>query len=236
MRPGETFAPSPWAPPAARRRRWWRWERSAGPPAGARTTSSPSCLKTGTPSFTQIENPEDASTIRLVGRYFVGRPLGDTPLFEWGAELVAITERGVVPVSRVVAAGDIQQGDLWTDLIRNGWEEAVENFGSKFGWHGVISPAGDQLIVNVPDYGNADGYGAGRQFVRNLVTGAWCEFRGQDALAWTVFNGDLYFSRADRAVGSPAPAFGQRPATTANRSGSSRSARRPTCRTPSGSA
>ena len=149
-------------------------------------------------------DPDLADAFRLVGRFNIGKPLGREPLIEYGGDLLALTETGITPVSGILAGrnlGIVQKlSPLTTDAIRGAWQEAVAADRSRGRhWSAVVAPDGSRLVVQTPEHAPDDGLfddfrkGAGRQFVLNLLRGAWTEFRGMDAEAWCAHGDDLYY-------------------------------------------
>ena len=153
-------------------------------------------FRSGTALVYAGTDPNDDANFGLVGRFFVGEPLGDRPLVEWGAELLAITKRGILPISAVITGKPLNDAAYYTDALRGLWPELVQQYGDLVGWEGVIAPDGNSLIVNVPDYGNADGLGSGHQLIMNLVYGVWAEYRGWTAGTWATFEGELFYAHA----------------------------------------
>ena len=121
----------------------------------------------------------------LVGVFHVGRLIGDRPLVKLGADLIAVTGSGYVPMRRVLQRGRPETLDL-SDTISTSVTELVDAFESVDGWDVIVHSHANWLLINIP----IDG---GRQHAMNIQTRAWCEFIGMDAHAWAEFDADLYY-------------------------------------------
>jgi hypothetical protein len=135
-------------------------------------------------------DPSDAANVFLKGVYYLGRPVGDRCLFKLGADLVAITNAGVVPISRVLTTGTekLEEAAL-TAPIRHDYSDNAEVFGNLDGWQITAHPRSNLLILNIPTIERVEA----KQFVMNILTGAWCEWNNINALCWTLFGEDIYF-------------------------------------------
>lgn len=127
----------------------------------------------------------------LVSRFLLPSPLGRRSAFQMDADLCIITQQGVIPMSQVLSGGDITQTyQRLTDKISNAFNAVARDYGSNFGWEACIYPKGHMLVVNVPIVENSET----NQYVMNLLTGAWCKFRGMTANCWALLNDSLYFA------------------------------------------
>ncbi|MDR1361367.1 MAG: hypothetical protein LBJ18_03655 [Rickettsiales bacterium] len=135
----------------------------------------------------------DASgDVSLVGNFYIGRPLGPRPYINYGAEIIFITQSGLMPMSAIVANGEvIKRSDLFSDLINNLFADGPNSQE----WCAHISPKQNIAIFNLPaEYGN-------RQAVMNINTGAWSTFSGFDALDFADdFDGNLLIAGRDGTV------------------------------------
>ena len=128
----------------------------------------------------------------------------------------------------------VQRSDYTTDVIRGAWDEVVQQFAGEPEWGGFAHPNGAFLFFNIPDYTGREWPYPGRQYVLNIVKGAWCEFLGIPAAGWATFEGRTFFSHFEDATISE---WGEQFTTDDGRpSRSSTAAPGPTCRTPRNSA
>lgn len=141
-------------------------------------------------------DPDD-SAWSLVGRYFVPKPLGRRSFFHIDADLCVITNRGVIPLSRVIGSSDSAQAYQGiSDKIQRAFIDAGIQAGSNFGWQGLVFPAGPYALLNIP---LVEG-GRTEQYVMNLINGSWAQFTGQNASSWAIFNDKIYFGGMDGKV------------------------------------
>jgi len=134
-------------------------------------------------------NPGDASNFALVGVFNIGAPLGKRSITKVGADLVAITQDGYVPVTRVLPFGRVKDSGALSDKISRLVSDAVRDWGALSGWESVVYPKGDMLLVNVPTSTTVF-----EQHVMNTATGMWSRFTEQNGEAWALFNDNLYFA------------------------------------------
>lgn len=141
-------------------------------------------------------DPSD-SAWSLVGRFVIPEPLGRRCIVQLGTETIVITEIGLIPLRReLFVTGNESSYARISDKIDNAFREAGASYGSNFGWHGISYPNGPYALFNVPVAENATTY----QFVVNLITGAWCEFRGMNGSAWAIHKNKPYFGGVDGVV------------------------------------
>jgi hypothetical protein len=145
----------------------------------------------------QGTDPASVLTWELVGVFKVPTPIGRRCFANWGADVLLITESGVYPLSKVMAA-DRSQADLVaiTNNISPAINAAARSYSSNFGWELNVYARGTRLVLNIPTSENA----TAAQYVMNTLTGAWCEFDGHNALCWLTFNGLQYFGGPDGTV------------------------------------
>lgn len=144
-----------------------------------------------------MSDPSDPETLSLKGVYFVGKPIGDRCLHQIGGELVVITYAGVVPLSKVITV-DATRLDVasLTAPIRVDYANSARDYGSYTGWQVVSYPKNNLLILNIPLIQGS----TAKQYVMNLLTGAWAEWTSINALSWVVFNEALYFGDTSGVV------------------------------------
>lgn len=141
-------------------------------------------------------NPSSASAWGMVGRYFIGTPLGRRCLVNYGSDLVLLTQNGAFPLSTALQSAVIDYKDALSNKIENAFTTSARLYGSEFGWCGTLYPAQGALIFNAP----VDEDGIHYQYVMNTITKSWCRFIGWDAEDFCVYNGDLYFTTSNKVV------------------------------------
>jgi hypothetical protein len=143
-------------------------------------------------------NPNVAAAWLLVGVYSIGKPLGRKCLTKYGADLLVITQNGIIPLSSILVL-DTQTADFKFALsfkIETAFNDASRVYGTNFGWKADFYPAQSALIVNVPIAED----GKHHQYVMNTTTKSWCKFLEWDAEDFAVFNGELYFTTSTKVV------------------------------------
>lgn len=134
----------------------------------------------------QGSNPGDANNWSLVGVYYVGEPVGDRPLVDFGSDLGVITRQGVISISAVMSGADSTAQQL-SARIATPFRDAARSGAGHSGWEGLVVPEQDLLLINGPR-GGSSAY----QYVRSQVTGGWSRFTDWDFATFEVFGGALY--------------------------------------------
>ena len=137
----------------------------------------------------------DPASFVLVGVYKIGPLVNKRALCRVGAELLAVTNDGYVPVTKVLRNARSSPKQAVSDKIAQEASYAVKSYGANAGWQAIVYPRGPYLAINVP-VSSSSIY----QHVMNLNTGAWCRFTDQDATCWCLFGDDLYFGTATGLV------------------------------------
>lgn len=145
----------------------------------------------------QGTDPSSATTWSLVGTFFIGRPVNRRCFIKAGADLIIITEGGIVPLSRMLALDASQTAyAALSDQINQAFAAAVRDAGQLSDYWGVILyPRRNMMIVNVPVQ-NGDNV----QFAFNTLTGAPCRFTGLNANCWVLFNNLAYYGGVGQIV------------------------------------
>jgi hypothetical protein len=95
-------------------------------------------------------------------------------------------ENGVFPLSKLLQSGQLNYQSALTNKIQPTVSDTMRQIlPSTQGWCGVVYPAFDALLVNVP--------GQSIQWVMNTVTGALSSFSGWAATDFLVRTDGLYF-------------------------------------------
>jgi hypothetical protein len=128
----------------------------------------------------------DPSTWALLGTYKIGRPIAIRGAKKVAGDIVIITDQDFVFFSEVFKNdGSVtQRGKLSGAAI-----EAVNDYGSNYGWEIAMYPKAGWLLINVPVANNTTYH----QYVLNTITGAACKFTGMNASTWGMYNNNLYF-------------------------------------------
>lgn len=138
-------------------------------------------------------DPSSANTWSLVGIYRIGRPIGRRCMIKIGGDLIIVTVDGFVPLSKVLSAERNREAAI-SDKIYEAVNAAAVAYGSKYGWQPILYPNGNMLLFNIP---LVEG-GEAHQYVMNTKTGAWCRFKGWNAVCFELFNENLYFGTSGK--------------------------------------
>lgn len=137
-------------------------------------------------------DPDDADNFNLIGRFEVGRPVGDRALLRVGGDLAMIGTDGAVSVLQMMRLDRASSNKASiSNRVDAGLAEAFRLYGGNTGWQAVTYPRGHMAIVNVPQSTTRFW-----QYVMNTQTGGWCKFTGHNAHCWGLFNDELYFGGA----------------------------------------
>lgn len=136
-------------------------------------------------------DPDVADSFRMVGLFYIGRPIGKRPCAKFGGDLLILCEQGLYPLSLGLMSSEIDRRATKTDKIQNTLNSTVSSFKDQFGFEVCGYPSKDALIINIPTtYGYA-------QFVQNTITGAWTRFQGWDARTFKDTSIGLLFGDGD---------------------------------------
>ena len=140
-------------------------------------------------------DPGDASAWFIVGQYRIGQPVHRRAIVKFGADIAVVTRDGYVALSRVLKSSQTEYPITLSDKIKDAAVNAVTDYFSNFGWQIQPYPRGNYLLINVPV--SSTEY---QQHVMNTATGAWCRFKSQNAICWSLLSGSLYFGSTDGKI------------------------------------
>jgi hypothetical protein len=169
------------------------WSRDGGDgqdDVAAFLTSEGECL------VYQGTDPASAATWNLAGVFQLGKPLGRRCFVKAGADLLIITEEGVVPLASILSIDRSQSERVaLTSQVNKAFNDYVRSYGSLFGWDALIYPRRTMLLFNVPtSSATAD------QIVFNTITRAPCRFTSIPAICWGMRGNDPYFGSSNGTV------------------------------------
>jgi hypothetical protein len=133
-------------------------------------------------------DPSSADTWKIKGVWLIGEPIGRRCLRKFGGDLLLILVNGVYPLSKALLSASVDPRVALTNRIEQAMNAAAAAYSGNFGWQVTHYPAADMLLLNVPVNEGSNQ----RQYVMNVISGAWCEFTGYSGNCFEVFGGDLY--------------------------------------------
>lgn len=144
----------------------------------------------------QGTDPATAADWNLAGVFQLGKPIGRRCFRKAGADLLIITDEGVVACSTILSIDRSQTERVaLTQQINKAFNDYVRDYGSLFGWEPFIYPRRAMLLFNVPTSSStAD------QIAFNTITRAPCRFTGIPAISWGLRNNDAYFGSSNGTV------------------------------------
>lgn len=137
----------------------------------------------------QGNNPASANSWSKVGTFYVGRPLGNRCMMQYGPDLLILTESGVFELSKLLTTATISNKDALTYKIEKAFTDAARRYGRNAGWKITHYPLRNALLINIPIRPGAEH----EQYVMNTITKQWCRFTGWNAEDFAVHHGALYF-------------------------------------------
>jgi hypothetical protein len=137
-------------------------------------------------------DPTQISTWSLVGVFKIGRPIGRRCITKLGSDVLCITADGLTPLSKGLLTDRTQPESEFTYKIKNAITQDVDSYGAIQGWQVIEHPAGNKVLLNVPEVANTTSH----QWVKNTVRqddGGWSRFRNWNANCLEVQQDTLYF-------------------------------------------
>lgn len=134
-------------------------------------------------------DPTSAATWALVGVWAIGAPIGNRPFLKYSGDLLYISQDGLLPMSGALQSSRTNPRVALTDKIQRAVSDAVDLYGSNFGWQLLYFPKVNQLYLNVPFQAGSNQ----QQFVMNTISRQWCNFTAWQAACWGLFNDHAYF-------------------------------------------
>lgn len=138
-------------------------------------------------------NPDIAGLFVITGLYDVGKPIGRRCWFKYGADAIVLSANGFVSVSKVISVGLQEPTNAISYKILALVNADVQQYGTNFGWEGVVYPLGNKIIINIPQNTNARQH----QYVMNTINNSWCSYgmlnTPWNAATFCVLGNDIYW-------------------------------------------
>ena len=133
-------------------------------------------------------DPSDATKWALIGVWNIGKPVGKRCMIKYGGDIVILTYNGLYPLAASLQSSRLDPRIALSDKIQGAFSAATQQYGENFGWDLNFDPKHNALTVNVPIAENQQ-----QQYVMNNITKSWCNFTGQAANCWTIYNNEPYW-------------------------------------------
>ena len=146
-------------------------------------------MSTGEVIVYQGTDPSSATDWRIVGSYHMSQPISQKAIINSGGDLLVLNEHDVTSLQQVTITG--QDSPEGTTKLTGAIKEAVNKYGSNYGWELLHYSFGNWLIINIPVATN-DTY---EQLIFNtkIGTSTGCKFTGMNARCFAVVDNKLYF-------------------------------------------
>lgn len=167
----------------------YAWSYDAG---GGLATLMVALSRTGDVVIYQGTDPNDAATWSQTGAWFVDAlPAGRRVATDFGGEMLVMSLRGVVPLSRLIRGGAVELEQLYvTAKIGNLFTKLAQEARGRRGWAIVVHPTDNALLLLIPQ---AQGNGW-IQLAQSFARPAWSVYRDVPMTgAAAVWRGELYF-------------------------------------------
>lgn len=141
-------------------------------------------------------DPSSAATWALVGVFRVASPIGVRASCQLLGDALILTADGVVSILNMIRIDPSEaKNATLSQKINLLIQQDFQTYGGLSGWQILSFPAQHAIIVNVPTSATTF-----RQYVLNVLTGAWCRFTGWNAYCFGTFGDNLYFGGLGKVV------------------------------------
>jgi hypothetical protein len=173
----------------------WNWSYDGG---GGLDTLLCGISGSGDVVIYQGTDPSSINTFALKGAWSLGGvPAGRRFATDQGGEILVASLLGVLPLSRLVAGGSIDDEKLYaTRKVGPYFSLLASTYKSLKGWSVLVHPEDNALMVTVPTAAGA----ATNQLAMAFSTKAWSQYRDLPILSAASWNGQLYFGTTDGRV------------------------------------
>lgn len=138
----------------------------------------------------------DPATWALRGVYYAGRPVGKTPMFKYGGDVLLLSETGIVPLSSLIQTASIDRTQTVSSDIRQYLVDSAQAFPAAQGWQIISDPLQPFLLVNIP------ATPIRMQAIMHSESGAWSTYSGWNAIHFARRSSELYFSDSTGSAGT----------------------------------
>lgn len=134
-------------------------------------------------------DPSSVATWALAALFRIGRPIGQRCVARIGSDVIVVCADGFFPLSKALLTNRDQLQNALSNKILGLVNGDVQKYSGNFGWQPILHPVGNKFIINIPHVENSIQY----QYVMNVISGAWCTFKGWNAACFATLGNTLYF-------------------------------------------
>lgn len=139
-------------------------------------------------------DPSSSATWAMVGRWWLGSPVGRRCAVKYGGDVAVICQDGLVPLAAALQSSRLDPRVALSNKIQSAVSQAVASYGSNFGWQILPFPKENMLILNVP----LNTQTGQEQYVMSTIqrsdgSYSWCNFSGWPAQCWELWQNEPYF-------------------------------------------
>lgn len=134
-------------------------------------------------------DPDVSASWGLAGVWQLGTPIGKRCLMKFGGDVLYLSSDGLMPVSLYLQSDRLNQTQAITTRIQQTISDATAVSGSVNGWHSIVHPVENLVILNVPQLDPTQTY----QLVYNTVTDGWSSFSGWNAYCFAMQRDTMFF-------------------------------------------
>lgn len=146
----------------------------------------------------QGTDPASANTFGLKGVWYVGAlPAGRSICTNFGGDLLVLARVGIMPLSRLVVSGLLEDGQYATADIQPIFNALMLSRATFRGWSMRIQPEDNAFIVTVPTFDGAPT----TQLVMSLSNKSWSQYRDLPIFSCESWDGKFYYGTVDGKVG-----------------------------------
>ena len=145
-------------------------------------------------------DPTSADTFGIKGVWYIGPvPRYGVYFTPFGGDVMILSQQGLVPMSKLVAGqwNEAAARTMPASKIQPALTPALTALRDIPSWSVYMVPKESILVIQLP----MNEYGDYRQYVMNVITGAWSTFSNMPMVSSALLNGNLYFSTPDGGIG-----------------------------------
>lgn len=144
----------------------------------------------------QGTDPDNASTFALKGIWYMGRPpVGNRFYVTYGGELLALSEIGLIPMSKMINGQVADAYSVMSARISPALSPMLSRLIDNVGWEVQLLENSDLLMIKPPR--ESSQY---VEYVMFIQTGAWSTFSDMPLNTVATYNGQMYFGDEDGNV------------------------------------